>query len=142
MPFDSTGFAPGTAPTQAADPIALYRKRREDAAALWRDVPRERFDIETWHMETSCGTVACALGWLAAREHDDWRLDQEHKVLPEWGQYGSYAAGAAYFGLDIWDAKECFGFDTHANYGCNSRAVTGAMVADKLLVQPYYVPGA
>lgn len=134
MPFDST--------PAIADPIALFRQRRESAAALWEKVSVEQFDMMEWG-KADCGTAACALGWLAMLEHDEWHYG---------GAYGSYpvrpdsdlifGGAALYFGITTGQAYDCFG-TTSAASRFHGRVricdVTPADVARSLLALPYAV---
>jgi hypothetical protein len=110
MPFDGRT-------DHQADParpvLNLYRYRRERAAALWRGIPDESFDMVTY----GCGSTCCALGWLAQRQFMGWHWQHADPGLrnppawPGWNQIldrPDYAA-AVFFGLDIDDARDCFG---------------------------------
>ncbi len=128
MPFDS-----------AADPTALYRERREKAAALWRTLVPSQFNLQTWE----CGTTACAIGWLAVKRHDGWTFDDDG--APVWGACGeSFDDAASYFGLTDEMTEVMFGNHRPARefYGVDDiRKVTPEMVATKLLAQPITVHG-
>lgn len=39
------------------------------AIAVLEAIPESRFDLHTFKQETSCGTIACAAGWLCADPH-------------------------------------------------------------------------
>lgn len=118
----------------------LFRERRERAARLWRSVPPANFDMQDF----TCGTAACALGWLAVARVDDWQMGQ---CLPRRRTAGvveagdiPYVAAASYFGLIFTDALACFGGgrETARFHGrCHISAVTGSDVAETLLRLPY-----
>lgn len=42
---------------------AQGNKRLLQLAEFLEKLPRDKFDFSTWGRESSCGTVACALGW-------------------------------------------------------------------------------
>lgn len=97
MPFDAGQI-------DKVDVIALYRERRENAAALWRSVPKHDFVMSDWH----CGSSACALGWLAVKQVDGWRFSGPNN-RPCIGYYDDPEDSAAlYFGLSYDDAFELF----------------------------------
>lgn len=130
MPLDALTYAPAD-----LDPNALYRARREAAAALWRGVPEGEFHISRWE----CGTAACALGWLARLGHDGWARGRRtwYGCVPErLGTEGLFAA-RAYFGLTFVDALFCF----TANNPHGTRA-TPITVAAHLLSLPYPTPAS
>jgi hypothetical protein len=135
MPFDSTNFKP-------EDPaIALYRERREKAAELWRKVPPERFDLNTWR----CRSTACALGWLANERFDDWRWGKVDGDLvpkpPSHARDGVWHGAARYFGLSPNQTEQLFGCG-YAAWTFYERAVSDvrpADVAERLLQMPYLV---
>ena len=84
----------------------LIKSRRESAAALWESIPHDQFDMTDWH----CGTTACALGWLALKEHDGWKLNYCGGV--SWGKYSYYTAAEKYFDLpnayELFNSTGCF----------------------------------
>lgn len=129
MPFDST-------PAIAPDPTALFRQRREAAAALWAGVPVEQFAMLAWE----CGTTACALGWLAHQRHDGWYWCGGYPVAPH--DVMSFEGAASYFGLSLDMTHTCFGCwysTSHFHGRAHIRDVTPTDVARSLLALPYAV---
>ncbi len=133
--LDNTGKLISDAEISRSDAIELYRKRREDAAALWATIPDEKFCIASW----KCGTTCCAIGWLAEKQHDGWHFDTPYSNLPRIGINNSndYDWGAKainrYFGLTTKDTANCF-------VAANSyNPKTLAEVSEKLLSMPYEV---
>jgi hypothetical protein len=130
MPLDST--------TYTGDLTALYIKRREAAAKIWRAVPKKYFDISLYR----CGSTACALGWLALKNHDGWHWDKEGE-LPEWISEISddRDSEAAYFGISEDQATDLFGYGNYdVFYGHINRRILGSDVADALLALPITLP--
>jgi hypothetical protein len=59
-------------------------------------MPDEQFDMGTWGMQQSCGTVACIAGWA-------------HHLTPEADRKENESAtGRAKLGLGHWQADELF----------------------------------
>jgi hypothetical protein len=128
MPLDST----------TGDLTALYIKRREAAAEIWRAVPDEYFEISS----DRCGSTACALGWLAIKKHDGWHWDTDNE-LPDWISEISDDRDpeAAYFGITGSDAADLFGYGNYdVFYGHINRRILGSDVADALLALPVTLP--
>jgi len=129
MPLDAVTYIP------ALDTHALYRERRERAAALWATVPPEQFDMGEWRGSGQCGTTACALGWLAELRVDGWEwfsVGRSMGFLPGCGIASSITASARYFALPHLEAGSLFG-DCHSD-------LTAAGVGAVLLALPYCVP--
>jgi hypothetical protein len=135
MPFDATPF---THTDQVADPTALYRERREKAAALWERVPVERFDLTG----LACDSTACALGHLGLARHDGWNIP-EGFLVPEWGGVVGAGAAVAYFGLTQEHAQAVFGMPgVFELYGKHQWDITPTDVSHALLALPYTLPSA
>ncbi len=135
MPFDAAS------PTQHSD-TEVFRDRRERAAALWRGVPQREFDMQSW----VCGTMACALGWLALHQFDGWWMNTGTgggNYPTRFGRvYQPYVEAARYFGLTTETAELCFGpdYESAKFHNCyHICAVTPSDVADTLLRLPYTV---
>jgi hypothetical protein len=137
MPFDATPF---TTIDQVADPTALYRERREKAAALWERVPVEVFNMSTW----ICGTTACALGHLGSAGFDGWVMDGDaDRACPVWNDKVGQKAGASYFGLPADDAEAlfcCGNFERAYPHRDYLHQITPTDVARTLLALPYTLP--
>jgi len=108
----------------AAEKISLYKKRREDAVALWATIPSYEFYIHHWEI--------CAIGWLARKNHDGWSLIDR---LPWRGDKNCTAASNEYFGL------KCDGmiFNKHHSVYNNKFDVTLADVSAALLAASYTI---
>ena len=147
MPFDSTtqtiDAPPAPARPKRLRGRALHQHRREQAAALWRTVPAEQFDIRTWYddrsfYKPSCGTVACARGWLVQRRHDGWRPHMPVLQVPQRGNLIAFDAAAKYFGLSTDNATACFNSSACTIHGrTRPRDVAPNDVAATLLRLPY-----
>jgi hypothetical protein len=134
MPFDST-------PIQEPN---IFRQRREQAAALWRSVPKNRFRMSHWE----CGSTACALGWLAIKNHDGWRFGTEvtgagrvpspNGHTPATSNTEAFQRAALYFGINFINAKNCFeGSAVNIYRRQHSSDITPEDVAEMLLSLPY-----
>ena len=138
MPFD-IGDIP-----QNETPIETYRGRRERAAALWRRVPQEVFDMTVWQ----CGSHACALGWLAAENFEGWwqgGMTPAGRCPRGPDCKAGYYAAASFFGLTLAEAEACFGhpdysatFHHRGKLFASMRTVRPADVARTLLALPYF----
>jgi hypothetical protein len=135
MPFDNL---PQSTPDTA---IWRFYDRREAAAALWRKIPESQFDMRTWRSEDGC--VACALGWLAIKQHDGWYYSQGKLPMNgppiEPSSYITrimevYSRAARYFALSIDDAIRCFWGDI--SFHPQTRTLPDD-VATTLLTLPY-----
>ena len=106
MPFDAA--------TQN-DPAALYMERRRRAwDEVWSKIPARKFSLEDW----SCGTRACAVGWLGYRQHDGWhlRLDACSDLYPSRDIDEPWSDIQTYFGLSKAYAYLCFGADCYGDF--------------------------
>lgn len=133
MPFDIGSLT-------NLDGELLFRTRREGAAAVWAGVPKQVFNMEKW----SCGSQACALGWLAHEGYDGWSWKGCRLPVPRGTdsptREGTYAAAARYFGITFAQSRACFGgaYPTakfHRRWFISR--VTPADVAKSLLALPY-----
>ncbi len=120
--------------------IDLFRDRRERAVALWNKVPEQKFYLGIWrgHNE-SCGTVACALGWLGEMNHDGWHGGR-NRVAPGWTQredLDPIVAAALYFGLALDDSVDLFSGRTRLYPTMLLQHVTPIMVGHALMTRPY-----
>lgn len=142
MPFD-------TLTNDLTSPIALYQDRRERAAALWRGIPPDQFDLSYWR----CGTTACAIGWLANKRFDGWSWSISGQSCSSWiplapvtsdgAALACDASGVgAFFALLMGAAYHMFCRPTADFYSKPSiRDVTPHDVADLVLRMPYFVDG-
>lgn len=129
MPFDGREAAP--AAIAAETPAALYRARREAAAALWRAVPPELFRME-FFFKPDIG-AGCALGHLGAVGHDGWALSFSAN-RPVWGAGGGsnpWIDAEAYFGLRLGRSLDLFGYEP----------ATAEEVSRRLLAEPVLLTG-
>jgi len=112
-----------------ADRIALYKKRREDAVALWKTIPANQFNIIGWDR--------CAIGWLGRLNHDGW-YKEDKNIAPnrqapkrQGSPFGHEKTIVLYFGLKNWTDIFCdIGYPTNFQRTLND-------VSKKLLAAPY-----
>jgi len=125
--------------------IAFFKKRREDAVALWATIPPDQVDMCNWQ--------TCALGWLARKKHDGWRMSYN---FPVWNIDASCPSAEDYFGLQDGHSIKIFlnrEFDFWTNifsicgdliyyfFNINFEApsISAAKVSKALLAAPYNV---
>ncbi len=110
--------------------IEIIRDRRERAAAILREIPPEKFDLGLWYEDSSCGTTACALGWLAHFQFEGMTLVEG---IPRYKNNLGFCAGQILFGLHFHDAKRIF---SHRDNQKRLSEVTPSDVADAILAAP------
>jgi hypothetical protein len=134
MPFDN--------PNPKVDFETIYRQRRESAIALWATIPNWGFNIGVWRASVpaanECGTICCALGWLAEKRHDGWGMSRTG--LPRWADSDGlilfdYNAAHSYFGITY--AESCGLFSANnSRWGDNVHRVTLRDISEALRALP------
>jgi len=134
--FDDTTTTITTDEMSAADAVAekisLYKKRREDAVALWATIPADQIDLWSW--------ATCAVGWLGRMNHDGWHSDC--CCYPYWQEKNSCPSQISsqvikYFGLLSYDIGI---FTVFYYYKCKNSLTAEELisrVSDNLLAAPY-----
>lgn len=131
MPFDQVDYEVET--------IIDYKARREGAVKIWNRVPQAVFCMNNWE----CGSIRCALGWLAAEGYDGWTFGERS---PHHGRFPvapngkkAYSGAAEYFGITVAEATACFS-ETNVNKKFYKRwfgKLTMQDVSKALLAFPY-----
>lgn len=125
----------------------MNRERLERTLEILDRVPPERFDLEIWSRRGDCGTVACAIGHLAAdprsvAEGFTLRRDERRGIaVPTWyNATGPSAVGwnavALYLDIPYEDAERLFSSERYDADDDRSPRVVAARVRAYLNGEP------
>lgn len=96
----------------------MNRELLEEAYAIIDGVPEDRIDLGAWQSgedrasntaEITCGTIACAAGWLALHPGMNSRgLHPVYRGMPAFNGSDGYDALARFFGIEILQSIDLF----------------------------------
>lgn len=104
---------------------AVYRERRERAAALWQAVPH--FDVRSWR--------TCALTHLASHRVDGWRMANGYPRTRSAGC--SFQHAAEYFGITF---REAYGLFAGPGAFGDARQWSAREVSYRLIAMSVTIP--